>query len=149
MECGTRYLAVRRIFLFVVSRFHVWLYRSTRGRIGARIGNNLPVLLLTTIGRKSGKSRTTPLLYVEDDGRYVIVASVGGAPKHPAWYLNLRANAEATIEVGGRSIAVRAETAEPEERARLWQALTRMYPTYDAYQARTTRVIPVVVLTPC
>ena len=140
---------MRRLFLFVASRLHVWLYRSTRGRIGARIGNNLPVLLLTTTGRKSGKRRTTPLLYVEDGGRYVIVASVGGAPKHPAWYLNLRADPNATIEVGGRTLAVRAETTEPEERARLWQALTRMYPTYDAYQAKTTRVIPVVALTPC
>jgi len=140
---------MRRLFLLLVSRFHVWLYRSTRGRVGARIGNNLPVLLLTTTGRKSGKRRTTPLLYVEDGGRYVIVASVGGSAKHPAWYLNLRADPSATIEVGGRTIAVRAETAEPEERTRLWHALIRMYPTYDTYQARTTRVIPVVALTPC
>ena len=140
---------MRRLFLYVASRLHVWLYRSTRGRIGARIGNNLPVLLLTTTGRKSGKRRTTPLLYVEDGGRYVIVASVGGAPKHPAWYLNLRSDPSATIEVGGRTLAVQAETAKPEERARLWQALTRMYPTYDTYQAKTTRIIPVVALTPC
>lgn len=141
---------MRRLFLIVVSRLHVALFRLTRGRVGGRIGNGLPVLLLTTTGRKSGKARTTPLLYVEDGGRYVIVASVGGAPKHPAWYLNLQADPSATIEVGGRSLAVRAETAEePEERARLWQALTQMYPTYDAYQARTSRIIPVVALTPC
>ena len=127
----------------------MWLYRSTRGRVGARIGNHLPVLLLTTTGRKSGKPRTTPLLYVEDGGRYVVVASVGGAPKHPAWYLNVQDDPVAKIEVGSRSLDVRAETAEPEERARLWQAVTRMYPTYDVYQARTTRVIPVVVLAPC
>lgn len=141
---------MRRLFLVVVSRLHVALFRLTRGRVGGRIGNDLPVLLLTTTGRKSGKARTTPLLYVEDGGRYVIVASVGGAPKHPAWYLNLQADPSATIEVGRRSLAVRAETAEePEERARLWQALTQMYPTYDAYQARTSRIIPVVALTPC
>lgn len=140
---------MRRFFLLVVSRIHVALFRLTRGRVGGTIGKNLPVLLLTTIGRKSGKRRTTPLLYVEDGGRYVIVASVGGAPKHPAWYLNLRAEPNATIEVGGRTLAVRGETAGPEERVRLWQALTRMYPTYDAYQSRTTRIIPVVALTPC
>ncbi len=140
---------MRRLFLVVVSRIHVTLFRLTGGRVGSRIGNNLPVLLLTTTGRKTGKRRTTPLLYVEDGGRYVIVASVGGAPKHPAWYLNLRADPSATIEVGSRTLAVRAETAEADERDRLWQALTRMYPTYDAYQARTTRTIPVVALTPC
>ena len=137
---------MRRAFLIVVSRIHVALFRLTRGRIGARIGKGLPVLLLTTTGRKSGKRRTTPLLYVEDAGRYVVVASVGGAPKHPAWYLNLQTDPTATVEVGGRRLTARAETAGPEERARLWRALTAMYPTYDAYQAKTTREIPVVVL---
>lgn len=140
---------MRRLFLVVASRLHVALYRWTRGRVGSHIGKNLPVLLLTTTGRTSGRRRTTPLLYVEDGGRYVVVASVGGAPKHPAWYLNLRVDPNATIEVGGRTLAVRGETAGPEERARLWQVVTRMYPTYDAYQARTTRIIPVVALTPC
>ena len=137
---------MRRLFLVVVSRIHVALFRLSRGRIGARIGKELPVLLLTTTGRKSGKRRTTPLLYVEDGTRYVVVASVGGAPKHPAWYLNLQADPSATLEVQGRTLAVRAETASPEERARLWKALTAMYPTYDAYQAKTTREIPVVTL---
>lgn len=137
---------MRRLFLLVVSRFHVALFRVSRGRIGARIGKRLPVLLLTTTGRKSGKRRTTPLLYVEDGGRYVVVASVGGAPKHPAWYLNLKDDASATVEVGSRRLAVRAETAEPDERARLWQSVTAMYPTYDAYQAKTSREIPIVIL---
>jgi deazaflavin-dependent oxidoreductase (nitroreductase family) len=137
---------MRRLFLIVVSRIHVGLFRLSRGRIGARIGKGLPVLLLTTTGRKSGKRRTTPLLYVEDGGRYVVVASVGGAPKHPAWYLNLRDDPRATVEVRGRRFAVRAETAGPEERARLWRALTAMYPTYDSYQAKTSREIPVVIL---
>ena len=106
------------------------------------------MLLLTTTGRKSGKRRTTPLLFIEDGGRYVIVASVGGAPKHPAWYLNLQADPAAAIELRGRTRSVRAETAGPDERARLWRGVTAMYPTYDAYQAKTTREIPVVVLTP-
>ena len=138
---------MRRLFLVVVSRIHVALVRVTRGRIGARIGKGLPVLLLTTTGRKSGKRRTTPLLYVEDGRRYVVVASVGGAPKHPAWYLNLEADPTARVEVGRRRFTARAEMAGPEERARLWRAVTAMYPRYDAYQAKTTREIPVVILT--
>jgi deazaflavin-dependent oxidoreductase (nitroreductase family) len=88
------------------------------------------------------------LLYVEDVDRYVVVASVGGAPRHPAWYLNLRGDPAATIQVGNRKLAVGFETAEPEERARLWARVTRMYPKYDDYQAKTSREIPVVTLTP-
>jgi len=105
------------------------------------------VLLLTTTGRKTGKQRTTPLLYVEDDGRYVVIGSVGGAPKHPAWYLNLGGNPAATIQLGRRKLQVTAKTAEPEERARLWARATRMYSGYDGYQAKTGREIPVVILT--
>ena len=133
--------------LKLFSRIHVFLYQASGGRIGGRF-KAAPVLLLTTTGRKSGKRRTTPLLYAEDAGRYVIVASVGGAPKHPAWYLNLGGNPEATINVRGRTLAVRAETASPEERARLWTLVTQMYAPYDDYQAKTSREIPVVILTP-
>ena len=133
--------------LKLFSRLHVLLYRMSGGRIGGRF-KAAPVLLLTTTGRKSGKRRTTPLLYGEDAGRYVIVASVGGAPKHPAWYLNLRNNADATIQVGGRTLGVRAETATPEERGRLWPLMTRIYAPYDDYQAKTSREIPIVILTP-
>jgi len=129
------------------SQLHVFLYRMSGGRIGGRF-KAAPVLLLTTTGRKSGKQRTTPLLYGQDAGRYVIVASVGGAPKHPAWYLNLRDNPEATIRVGSRTIAVHAETVAPDERARLWTLMTQMYPGYDDYQAKTSREIPLVGLTP-
>ena len=136
-----------RLFLVVVSRIHVAVFRMTRGRIGSRMGKGLSVLLLTTTGRKSGRQRTTPLLYIEDEGRTIVVASVGGAPKHPAWYLNLQADPIARVEVGRRQFTARAETAGPEERARLWIGVTAMYPTYDAYQAKTTREIPVVILT--
>ncbi len=135
------------MILKLVSRVHVALYRASGGRIGGRF-KVAPVLLLTTTGRKTGKRRTTPLLYGEDAGRYVIVASVGGAPKHPAWYLNLRGNPEATIQVGGRKLEVHADTASPDERARLWTLMTQMYPGYDDYQAKTSREIPVVILTP-
>jgi deazaflavin-dependent oxidoreductase (nitroreductase family) len=133
--------------LKLFSRIHVALYRASGGRIGGRF-KAAPVLLLTTTGRKTGKRRTTPLLYGEDAGRYVVVASVGGAPKHPAWYLNLRGNAEAIIQVGSRTLTVRADTASPEEHARLWALMTQLYPGYDDYQAKTNREIPVVVLAP-
>ena len=133
--------------LKLFSRIHVFLYRASGGRIGGRF-KAAPVLLLTTTGRKSGKRRTTPLLYGKDADRYVIVASVGGAPKHPAWYLNLRDDAHATIQVGSRTFAVRAETAGPDERARLWTVMTRIYASYDDYQAKTSREIPLVILTP-
>jgi len=137
-----------RFFLKLFSRIHVVLYRLSAGRLGGRFKKTAPVLLLTTTGRKSGKSRTTPLLYIEDGGRYVIAASVGGAPKHPAWYVNLRANPAATIQIGSRKLAVAAETASPEERACLWPLLTQMYSAYDDYQKKTSREIPLVILTP-
>jgi deazaflavin-dependent oxidoreductase (nitroreductase family) len=139
---------VSRKGLKLVSSLHVALFRASGGRIGGRLRGNLPVLLLTTTGRKSGKQRTTPLLYVRDGEQYVIVASVGGAPKHPSWYLNLQNNPAAAIQIGARRIAVGARTATPDERTRLWSLATAMYPGYDAYQAKTSREIPVVVLTP-
>ena len=98
---------------------------------GGRIGGMLrraPVLLLTTTGRKSGKRRTTPLLYLEERDRYVVVASVGGAATHPAWYLNVRGNPAATIQIGRHELVVTAEAVGPEERARLWPKVTQMYP---------------------
>jgi deazaflavin-dependent oxidoreductase (nitroreductase family) len=136
-----------RLFLKFFSKVNVLVYRASGGRVGSRF-KSAPVLLLTTTGRKSGKRRTTPLLYAEDGGRYIVVASVGGAPKHPTWYLNLGADAGATIQVGGRKLDVRAETAAPDERARLWTVMTRMYPPYDDYQAKTSREIPIVILAP-
>ena len=137
-----------RFFLTLFSRVHVFLYRASGGRIGGRFRKTAPVLLLTTTGRKTGKQRTTPLLYVEDGERYAVVASVGGAPAHPSWYLNLRGNPAATIQLGRRKLPVIAETAGPEERARLWALAARMYPPYDAYQSKTSREIPVVILSP-
>ena len=134
--------------LKLVSRLHAALDRVSGGRIGGRFRKTAPVLLLTTTGRKTGKQRTTPLLYVEEAGRYVVIASVAGAPRHPAWYPNLRDNPAAEIQIGSRTVAVTAGTAPTEERERLWLLATQMYPQYDDYQAKTTREIPVVVLTP-
>ena len=129
------------------ARLHASVFRATNGRVGGRMVGS-PVLLLVTTGRKSGRRRTTVLLYLEDGGRYVIVGSNGGTAKHPVWWLNLQAYPEATVEVGGRKTHVRATEARGEEKARLWQRLVRMYPSYEDYQKRTDREIPVILLEP-
>jgi deazaflavin-dependent oxidoreductase (nitroreductase family) len=139
----TRKDAIARI----ATRVHRWLYRRTGGRFGGRLAKS-PVLLLTTTGRRTGQVRTTPLLYLDDGDRLVIVASYGGDDRAPTWYLNLEANPEVGVEVGPASKRMRASVAAGEERAQLWQRLTRMYPPYNDYQARTNRRIPVVILTP-
>ncbi|MGH2690349.1 MAG: nitroreductase/quinone reductase family protein [Actinomycetota bacterium] len=133
--------------VLVGTRVHGWLYRRSGGRIGGRLAAS-PVLLLTTRGRRTGRVRTTPLLYLADGDRLVIVASYGGDDRPPAWYRNIRADPEVTVEVGRSRRWMRAADAVGEERARLWERLTQMYPPYDDYQARTSRQIPVVVLTP-
>ncbi len=129
------------------TKLHTALFRATDGRVGGRLLGS-PVLLLVSTGRKTGRQRTTPLLYLPDGDRYVIVASNGGAAKHPVWWLNLEADPEATVEVGGRKVRVRAWEAEGEERARLWKGLVEMYPPYEGYQKKTDREIPVVLLEP-
>ncbi len=108
----------------------------------------LPTLLLTTTGRKSGKPRVLPLLYQKVDAGFLIIASKGGARKHPAWYMNLRDNPDCEIRVGRDYYRVNARTSEGEERAELWKVMTDLYPTYDEYQASIDREIPVVVLVP-
>ncbi len=124
---------------------HVRVYRETAGERGYH-WRGTTILLLTTEGRNSGESRTTPLIHRTDGDRWVIVASKGGAPANPSWYENLRANPEATIEVRGDTVPVRASTADGEERARLWSLMAEVWPAYDDYQAKTDREIPVVVL---
>jgi deazaflavin-dependent oxidoreductase (nitroreductase family) len=126
---------------------HVHAYRLTGGRIGRRV-RGVDVLLLDHVGRKSETKRTTPLLYIEDGDDLVIVASKGGAPKHPAWWLNLRDSPRTTVQVGGERREVVAHQATPEERAMLWPRLVEVWPDYDAYQRRTSREIPVIVLSP-
>jgi deazaflavin-dependent oxidoreductase (nitroreductase family) len=124
---------------------HVRVYRETDGERGYH-WRGAEILLLTTVGRTSGEPRTTPLIHRTDGDRWIIVASKGGAPENPAWYENLLANPEATIEVKGDRIEVRASTAEGEERARLWSLMTEVWPAYDEYQGWTEREIPVVIL---
>lgn len=125
---------------------HVRVYRETGGEHGYD-WRGTHVLLLTTEGHRSHEQRTTPLIHRTDDGRWVIVASKGGAPAHPAWFDNLMANPDATIEVRDEQIPVRASVAEGDERARLWSSMIEVWPAYDEYQTRTSREIPVVVLT--
>jgi deazaflavin-dependent oxidoreductase (nitroreductase family) len=105
-----------------------------------------PTLLLTTVGRKSGKRLTLPLIYGTDGDRHVIVASKGGAPEHPAWYLNLQSNPQVDVQVAARKFQAVARTASGEERRRLWEMMAGIYPPYPDYQKRTDREIPVVVL---
>src|SRR5262245_22136869 len=124
---------------------HTALYRLTAGRIGQKVVG-LPVLLLTTTGRKSGRPRTVPLVFFEDGERLVVIGSKGGAPQDPVWWLNLQKNPEAEVQVGAERRRVRARLASPEERARLWPRAKRENPTYAEYEKRTTREIPVVIL---
>jgi deazaflavin-dependent oxidoreductase (nitroreductase family) len=124
---------------------HKFVYRLTGGKIGGRLGK-ARMLLLHHVGRKSGKERTTPLLYLPDGDDIVIVASMGGSDSHPSWWVNLRANPETVVEIGNEKRAVVAGPASPEERARLWPKLVEMYSSYADYQKRTTREIPVVIL---
>lgn len=126
---------------------HTKVYRETDGESGY-IWNGAPILLLTTTGRRSGQQRTTPLIFGQDGDDYLIVASMGGMPRHPWWYENLVANPEAEIQVKADTIPVTARTASPDEKARLWPIMREIWPSYDAYQSRTEREIPVVVLTP-
>jgi deazaflavin-dependent oxidoreductase (nitroreductase family) len=108
----------------------------------------VPTLLLTTTGRKSGRSLLLPLIYAKTATGYAIVASKGGAPAHPAWYLNLSANAEVDVQVAAEKFKARARTLGGGERAKVWEQMVAIYPPYTAYQARTEREIPVVVLEP-
>jgi deazaflavin-dependent oxidoreductase (nitroreductase family) len=125
---------------------HVRRYLETDGEVGYRWRNGAPILILTTTGRRSGEERVKPLIFGEDDGRYVVVASKGGAKHHPDWYLNLRAEPDVHVQVKADRFPARARTAEGEERARLWERMAEIWPAYDDYRQKTDREIPVVVL---
>lgn len=124
---------------------HVARYEETNGAEGY-IWNGAPCLVLTTKGSKSDETRKHALIYGQDGDTYLIVASVGGAPKHPQWYRNLSANPAVQVQVLGDSFAATARTATPDEKTRLWKIMTEIWPSYDAYQERTERDIPVVIL---
>ena len=140
-------MPVNPMFIKSWSAMHEFWYRLSGGLIGGRFGR-IRMLLLTTTGRKSGRPRTTPLLYLEDDGNLVVIASNGGHPNHPAWWLNLKSDPLAEVQVGRERRAVTAEEAEGEERERLWRAVVDVNRGYEGYQRSTTRRIPVVLLRP-
>jgi len=133
--------------LTLVGDEHIRRYRDTDGEVGY-IWNGAPTLLLTTTGRRTGEPRTSALIFGRDGDDYVVVASMGGAPRHPQWYLNISAQPEADIQVRGDRIPVVGRTAPPSEKRRLWQIVIGTWPNYDVYQSRTDREIPVVVLSP-
>ncbi|PSL54088.1 deazaflavin-dependent oxidoreductase (nitroreductase family) [Saccharothrix carnea] len=125
---------------------HIGKYVASGGEEGHEWQPGVFTLLLTTIGRKSGQPRRTALIYQPYGDAYVVVASYGGAPEHPAWYRNLAARNEAEVQVKSDVFPARARTATGEERAGLWQLMTEVWPAYDDYAEKTDREIPVVVL---
>lgn len=132
-----------------VAGLHTFLYRRTGGRLGGRIpGLSGKVLLLDHVGAKSGIRRTTPLYYAADGPDFLLVASKGGFPKNPAWFHNLTANPDTTVQVGAERRPVHARVARPEERERLWALAVAGYRGYEDYRDRTDREIPLVVLEP-
>lgn len=126
------------------------LYRLTGGRVGGKLpGYGSPIILVHHTGRKSGEVRVSPLIAIEDEGRWVIIASKGGTKSHPAWFHNLRANPETQIEVGRDQLPVRARVTAGSERERLWQRMAEVYPPYDDYaEYAGEREIPVISLDP-
>jgi F420H(2)-dependent quinone reductase len=131
----------------VVTSLHIALYRASGGRIGGSLAG-LKILLLTTVGRRTGRPRTTPLGYLPEGSDMLIVASNGGNSWFPAWWLNLRDSPVAQVQVGSSKLAVTARKASPEERERFWPRLVDAYQGYAAYEQKTTREIPVVILSP-
>jgi F420H(2)-dependent quinone reductase len=136
----------RRTGIKLASRLHKGVYRLTDGRVLGRVAN-MPVLLLTTTGRRTGRVTTTPLTYLETEhGDLVVVGSNGGEDAPPSWWLNLLATPEATITIGTRAEPVTARPATAEEHERLWPVITEVNPGYAAYARRTSRPIPLVLL---
>ncbi len=145
MNCTIDRHAVKDTFSRVATTLHTQLIRRTGGRFGGQMFKR-PMILLTTTGRISGQPRVTPLLCHPDGDRYLLIGSNGGDDRTPQWVQNLMANPEASIELDGETIAVRARIATPEEKKDLWPKATAAYKGYDGYQRRTSRDIPVVIL---
>ena len=133
--------------LLLLGDDHVRAYRESAGEVGY-LWNGVPTLLLTATGRRTGRKLTSPLIFARDSDDYLIVASMGGAPRHPNWFLNLQAKPEAEIQVKAETLLVVAHAASATEKPRLWKVVTDVWPNYDVYQSRTDRDIPVVVLSP-
>jgi deazaflavin-dependent oxidoreductase (nitroreductase family) len=143
----TRLSTISARALKAVGKLNVPLYRASRGRLFGQIAGT-PVLLLTTVGRRSGAPRTVPVVYLPDGERLVVIGSNAGHETAPAWSLNLEANPVAEVEIGGKRRKVCARVAEGEERAELWRKMNEQYSGFDDYNARTTREIRLFVLEP-
>ena len=128
-------------------RLHVFLFRMTGGRFGSKV-KGLPIMLLNTVGRKSGRERTRPLVYLQDGDAYIVVASAGGQDKNPGWYFNLKARPKVSFELGNGRQAAHAIEADMQGRQNLWPKIVEKGPFYDDYQRNTTREIPVIILRP-
>lgn len=135
------------LLLKYFARAHIWVYRRTNGRLGAKL-LWFPAALLTTVGRKSGHPRTTPTLYLRDGDRVVLPASFGGRDRNPVWYLNLKANPIVRVQIRAEHWDMTARDATDDERKRYWPALIRIYPPYKGYRHATDRLIPLVVCEP-
>lgn len=131
----------------LMSRAHVAIYKLTRGGLGSSVAG-IPVLLLSTRGRKTGKVRTSPLFYLPNGEDWVVVASAGGSDKHPAWWLNLLESPRAQVQIRGRRFTATAFEADPEMREKMFEDFVEIYPSYRDYQKATDREIPLVVLRP-
>ncbi len=131
-----------------IAKLHTAVYRATNGKLGHSAPGVPTMLLLQHVGAKSGTRRTTPLLYTRDGDNLVLVASKGGYSKHPAWYHNLGAHPDTTVQVKAERVPVHARVASPEERRRLWPLIVETYSIYERYQRRTDREIPLVILEP-
>jgi len=127
---------------------HALVYRASGGRIGHRVPGFPPMLLLDHVGARSGRKRSTPLVYMPDGEEFVVVASKGGYPRHPGWLHNLRAHPDTVVQVGSVRIKVHAREANVEERGRLWPMAIAYNPVWGRYQERTARTVPLVILQP-
>ncbi len=135
-------------FIRWMTKANTWVYRATGGKVGGKFMRGAPVCLITTTGRKSGQKRTVALIYLQDGEDVILVASKGGMEHHPQWYLNMEANPDVEVEIGTTITPMKARRASDEEKAAYWPKLVEIYPDYEDYQARTTRNIPVMVLSP-
>lgn len=139
---------IRKVMKYA-SRFNVWIYEKTDGKLGGKfVVGGAPVCLVSYTGRKSGKRLTTPLIHIPHDDGVLLVASQGGLETHPLWYKNIQANPSIEVNEFGRVRAMRARQATPEEKVALWPTIRAVHKDFDEYQARTDRDIPVLICTP-
>ncbi len=139
---------VANVLVRWMTKANTWVFRATGGKIGSKFMRGAPVCLITTTGRKTRRKRTVALIYLEDGDDLILVASKGGMPHHPQWYLNMESSADVEVEIGTTVTPMKARRASDEEKAAYWPKLLEIYPDYADYQARTPRNIPVMILSP-